>query len=86
MIKTLENSSPTNRKLISRIFAKANATDSEVKAVSKVMYDTGAITYCKKIALKYADEAKVIIEKLNIPEHYKHALIDYSDYLGQRSY
>jgi geranylgeranyl pyrophosphate synthase len=84
MIKTLENSNETQKKIIYSISGKSNATNSQIKAVNKIMLDTGAIQYCKNLAMKYSNEAQALIDKLDIASHDKQALSEFSDYLVKR--
>jgi len=76
MIKTLEKATHEQRKFINSINEKSS--EAEVKKVIEIMYDTGAIDYCKKIAKEKSDNAKAILDKLEISEHYKSIIAEFS--------
>ena len=85
MIKTMEHSNHAQKRVIGNILGKQESTVSEIKAVTKIMHDTGAVNYCKSTALKYVEESKSLIEKLNVSVHYRQILGEYAEFLMQRS-
>jgi geranylgeranyl pyrophosphate synthase len=57
MIKTLEKANDDQKRFIMKIIGKA-ASDEDIKKVVKIMHDTGAINYCRRLIKQYSEKAK----------------------------
>ena len=85
MIKAQENADEHGKKIIRDVFGNSRADSNGVNRLIKLMHDTGAIDYAKRIALSNNNEAKHILAGLDIDSHYKQIFLGYTDFLFQRS-
>jgi geranylgeranyl diphosphate synthase type I len=85
-IKALELSDTENKKILARFIGKADATESEMNKVIRIMQDSGAIEYSKRLANSKNIHSKELVKKINIPGHYKEIFFELADFMIQRKF
>jgi geranylgeranyl diphosphate synthase type I len=86
MIKALEKADDSQLRRLLHAFGDSHASDEEIKKTIGVMQDTGAIDYCKKLAMHYNNEAKEVLRKMKLDLYYSLLLSDMTDFMVKRSY
>ncbi len=67
LIKALENASPIHEEILAQTIGNKNAGEEEVEKVRKVFIETGALEYAKKLAEKFASQAKEALDAAKPP-------------------
>ncbi len=82
-VHSINNAENDDKKIFEEIFGNKDATDEEINKIYDIFKKTGSITYAKKTALKYVDDAKKSIEILPDTES-KQLLMNIADYAIER--
>jgi geranylgeranyl pyrophosphate synthase len=82
-VHCLTHAEDENKKILSDIFGKSNATDEEVHQVFKVFNDVGSVEYAKNKAEEYSRQAKKSLSVLK-QSNAKQILMDLADYAMTR--
>lgn len=84
IIHALEKATPKQKEILDRYYGKGKIGEEELNQIRKVFAETGALEYSKQKATQLVDEAKQIIEWMEIPEDKKQMLRQMADFLVER--
>ncbi len=68
--------------LMIKLLEKDSLKTTNVKEIIKMMHDYGIVDYCRKKSLEISNEAKVLVDKLDISLHYKKQFLGFADVLS----
>jgi geranylgeranyl diphosphate synthase, type I len=86
MIKAFEKADESQMKRLLHAFGEINSSEEEIKKIIGIMQDTGAIDYCRKLAMHYNYEAKEILRKMKLDLYYSLILSEMTDFMIKRNY
>lgn len=82
IIKALEKGSPSQVKLLRKIWGKKNLSEEEANLAREVVINTGSLEYSKKASVKWAKKAQKAIPKMQ-KKGWNRQAIDYLDGIAQ---
>ena len=77
IIKALENASEEQKKVLDSVVGKKDAMEEEIKEVTDIIKQTGALDYAKETALTKIQESKEALRKGKINSGYLDSLADF---------
>lgn len=84
IIHALKNASGKQSEILDKYYGKGKIGVSELEQIKKVFIDTGALEYSKQRASELVEEAKKVIEEMEISQEYKDLLFQMADFLVKR--
>jgi len=84
LLKTLELT--YDKAIINDVLGNQDASIEDIKKVIKIMQESGAVDYCKRLAAQKNVEAKEIIDKLGLSKEYKQLFSEFTDFMLYRYY
>jgi geranylgeranyl diphosphate synthase type I len=84
VIKAMKNADKYQEKRLNFLMGKEDITRKEVLEFRKIITETGALEYAKKVAEDLIIEGKSKIDKMNFNEETKGYLVGVADYMTQR--
>lgn len=82
----LEHGTPEQKQTLEKFYGKGKVDDEKLAEIRKVFQESGALEYSQQKAAVLVQEAKKVIEKMEIKEEYKSLLSEMADFLVQRSH
>jgi len=79
MIKSKEKMNEKQIKIIKSV--DGETSEESIEKIIKMIYDTGAVNYCKETISKLNREAQKIVEEINIKNYNKKILVDFCDFI-----
>src|SRR3989344_129955 len=79
-----EHAAAKQREVLKRYYGKGKIGDSELGQIREIFRQTGALQYSQKKADQLVDEAKKIIDKIEVPAGKKQLLSEMADYIIKR--
>ncbi|MCK4635509.1 MAG: polyprenyl synthetase family protein [Candidatus Moranbacteria bacterium] len=83
-LKAYEKSDDKQKKVLDNLLGNDDLTESELDDFRKVLLDTGALDYANGMSFDLLQEAKLGIEKVDLPDEPKEFLLGLVDYLDER--
>ena len=80
----LEHAAAKQREVLKKYYGKGKIGDSELGQIREIFRQTGALQYSQKKADQLVDEAKKIIDKIEVPAGKKQLLSEMADYIIKR--
>ncbi|MBW2996429.1 polyprenyl synthetase family protein [Candidatus Woesearchaeota archaeon] len=77
IIKALENASEEQKKVLDSVVGKKDAMEEEIKEVTEIIKQTGALDYAEEIALTKIQESKEALRKGKINSEYLEGIADF---------
>ncbi|MBI5884895.1 polyprenyl synthetase family protein, partial [archaeon] len=84
VLYSLKNGSEQQKKIMLKVLNNAHASKEECDAARKVLTDTGAVDYSKKMAEKFKNEALDAMMKTTYNNDAKQFLIELAEYIVAR--
>ncbi len=83
-LKAYENADGEQKKILDDLLGDEDLTEGELDEFRKVLVDTGALDYANGMSFDLLQEAKLGIEKADLPDEPREFLIGLVDYLDKR--
>ncbi len=84
VVKARELASPKQKKQLASIFGKKHPSKKEIETFKRILIETGAVAYTKKIATGYLEIGKKKLEKSLLKTETKNFLTGLVNYIEQR--
>jgi geranylgeranyl diphosphate synthase type I len=84
VIKAFEKSNKKQEQKLKNILGKKNASKNEIDQVIEIFNDTGSLEYCKKLANKNIQKAKLLLNKMKLNREGKEFFKELADYMVTR--
>jgi geranylgeranyl diphosphate synthase type I len=85
IIKTLEEANDSQKKFVSEAYGNQSANEDAIKKVIRIMKETKAVDYSRRLANNYIQTAKKFILGLKLDAYYKEVFLGFIDSMINRT-